>query len=835
MKTPLTEEKNFRLNAAALATALALSAAFPAAADETGGAGEVHRLEPVTVLEGEESTGRTVLTEAELRVLPTANTSVTDALRGESFVQFDYNSRSGALGAEITPAQISIRGGRNWENSFLINGLSNNNSTSPSGWDSTLQYSSSPVGDAQSIMLSTDLLDSVVVLSENIPAEYGDFAGGVIDSRIRDAQTDRWHVKTWIRHTRDSWAHQYWIPGSEEEANDQPTATDGLQKSFKKYWGGVTFDGPLFDGRLGALVSYQKTYASTPVWGSERTNYENHSSKREMDSFLLRLNTPDTEDFYVAGTLVYSPYEAELYAPLVRDGEWKQKGGGWAFTLNTRLTADLGTWTNDFGWNRSEVSIDASSNVMYTWLTNPELTNWPGWSTGETAHEGLQGDREITQDSFNLKSVYDFNPVDLGGSLHHFRGGFEGLYKRAKYDFEGFTMFASPLAYSGVTGSYADGIIEGEQFARSVTIRDPFQRTADYFTLALFAEDTVTFDRMTFRPGVRVSYDDMTGNVNVAPRFLANVDILNDRRFNLSGGFNRYYSGAILSHALQQSAPRTTITRQVDEDGYVHETRRTTGTSTYYDTRSLETPYSDEFTLGFSANVFDSVVRLQGVKREYRKQLKLTTVTSSDEYAYTATNAGSTDYWSITLSLEKAFDLGRFGRHRAELGITRSDLTTNGATWGDSYDENFSSSYSQDWVYLDDVLTAKSDIPMGNYNSDWVVTYTHEASFWENRLNATLWLRWESAADRLYQNGYARGSDGLRIYRFYTARSKQLFNADLAVNWDFLKAGDATLTLNFEVLNMFDRRNLVNTSTTSSASGTYMMGRQFFLGLTCTY
>ena len=840
----------FSLSALTLACLLALPQ-FSVAADNGTAAGtdeSVHKLQTLRVTSALEENGKVVLDREDIESAPTSTNTISDLLRGESFVQFDANSRDGCRGGEITPPQLSIRGSRNYENNFMINGLSNNNPISPSGWDTTGAnggYGVFPKGDAQAVMITPDLLESVTVLSENVSAEYGDFMGGVVDARIRDAKTDRWHVKAWVRHTRDAWTRQHFVPGSIEETEDQPTGIQGIQKQFKRTESGLVFEGPLMDGKLGAMLSYQNTHSSVPVWTDYVSTKERHNTSRDNDNFMIRLNTDPNNDFYASATLAYAPYEADLYAQTNRNGAYSQEGGGWNFMLNTRAKLSIGTLTTDFGYINSDVSLNASNNKQYQWLThaNGQPSSHANWGAGTYGklNEGLMGDFEQTLESYNLKSTMAFHAFDLGMTKNEIRTGVDLQWKKAKSAAEGYEMWFVPMASPIVKGDMANGVIEGEQYAMMKSVGPSFNRSVDTFAAAAFLEDTISVERFTFRPGVRASYDDVTDDVNFAPRFVMNVDLLNDKRFDVNAGYNRYYGSQILSHALAAKAWAINYTRSLKSDGSGELTDWTTASpdvvfNEYKDLGNLKTPYSDEFVLGASANVFDSVFKIQAVKREYRDQLR-TMKSTRPGYTHEMTNTGSTDYEGITFSFEKAFDLGKWGVHSSELGITWSKLEGNSTNWLASWEEGDPVSgrgINRDFIILDGQKTAVADMPAGNFNADWVINYTHRAAFMEDRLRSTLWLRWESEADRIYNTGDTEtiGSEQFRIFK--TGENEDLFNADFNLAYDLVKTMNSTLTVNMDVMNLFDNKNLVLTDAANGV-GRYSMGRQFFLGLTYEY
>lgn len=798
-----------------------------------------------------------MLDSQALHMAPSATGTVTDALRGQSFIQFDQNSRNGAQGGEITPPQISIRGSKNYENSFLINGIAGNNLLSPSGWQTpsdsgVIDASQLNFADAQSILLKTDLLESVTVLSENIPAEYGNFTGGVVNSQLRDAKMDRWHATIFARHTRDSWANIHLT--EEQSALENPTAYDGVQPKFKKTSGGIILEGPLLEDKLGAVLSYQQDYSSIPVWVKYENGFEETKNSRRLENFMLRLNTREDADFYVAGTLIYSPFQAELDANRTKDGHYSLESGGLNAMINTRANTKYGQWKNDFGWSRTVVNRDADTAVNKTWnyKAGSSYANWlsstsreiewgpsgPSLVQKSLAVEGLYGDFDQTQNALNFKSVFDFDALEAGRFTHRFKAGTEINYVKAEGNYGANTQIGGAVDSTTVKGSISDGVIAGEQYLGTRQDYDEKSIDADYLTLAAFVEDTMQVERLMVRAGLRVSYDDITKDTNVAPRLLADFDLANNGKYHFTAGYNRYYGSQILGYAFYADQTGREYKRTENADGTLTDWQYSKDIESQryqnYDLSKLETPYSDEFALGFSVNTDDgTLISLQGVRRLYKKQLDTKKSGSGQNITWSLTNDGQSEYKGLTLTVEKFFDLGVYGKHGLSFGITRSDLKGSYTDWQNGWQDT-SDSYDPQFVYLNGTKVARSEMPANNFNSDWTLTLGYDASLFDDRLKTSLLLRYESAADRLIKDGRGYVQEGgNRVLAYRLASQKALFNADLNVSYDVFKYGEAVFTVEASVLNLFDRNNYVNTSV--DGDGTYSMGRQYFLGINCRY
>ena len=307
--------------------------------------------------------GDIVVSGEELRMNPSATGTVTEALRGASRVQFDYASRSGMTGGEITAPQISINGSRHYENNFTINGMGINNYISPAGHNSDSGFGPGvqPGGDAQSFFMDTDLLESVVVHTENISARYGDFLGGVVDAELRDARGDRWHAVGKVMHTRDQWAQQHYVT---PPATGYST-TPNYQPRFSRWQGTLSADGPL-PGKFGLTASYGQSYAEIPMRRAI-VGFPEQSQHRRNQNFLARVNTLEVEGFKGAATFIYAPYDQQLFVSGNRNAEVWINGGGLSLMLEAAKDFSMGSWQNKVSWNRSNLSRHVNGDVLYQW------------------------------------------------------------------------------------------------------------------------------------------------------------------------------------------------------------------------------------------------------------------------------------------------------------------------------------------------------------------------------------------------------------------------------------------------------------------------------------
>ncbi len=798
-----------------------------------------YSLSSITVIE--EKPGDINIDRAALDALPDAGEGITGALRGNSSVQFDSLALDSFAGGAITPPRVSIRGSHHYENNFTINGMSNNNVMTPGGFDEGMNFNSNEVfGDSRAMFFSPDLFEKVVAHTENVSAEYGNFLGGVVDAKLRDAARDRWHVTLHARHTRDQWARQHYMAGNEPD--DYPTSAKGQHPRFKKYTFGTIVEGPVADN-MGLLVAYDRKWSTIPVYMKlKATSPEEHTSRRLNENYLLRFGS-QTESLKSSLTAIYAPYTAKMYPPLQRNGKYEINGGGYGLNLELDWQTALGTWENMLAFSGAETSKKSNSAVSYQWLAYPggapsKYANWTDGThpTKSKANEGMQGDLEKKQKVYELQSHFRVQDFETNIFQHKVFAGLDLKFLRAKAERSGYVAYSGPKKKPNVLGSRADGVIEKEQYCMTKMTFLPDSRSQGYNTVDFFLEDSVKFGRVFVRPGLRFSWDDITKDVNLAPRFFANVDMLNDKRFNLFGGYNRYYGSQILSRALRLPTRKITELRKVNGSNKLYVFKKKVTEKEYDKLGDMKTPYTNEYTVGASAFVLDTTFGVTFVDRRYKDQLRLHANYNGLKFVnYNYTNDGKSTYWGLTFKAEKRFDFDTFGIHKCKLAATRSGSKSNYAKWLDGFDENDSWNDSR-YVKLNGQFVTKDKLPKGNFASPWVLTYSQEMLFVDGKLRLMPVLRYETGGETLLllKSGGAAvdAPDGKKANVYETRGRRDVFNVNLSAALDVLDYNEHVLTVEMDVTNLLDRKNVIDVNPDKPSCS---MGRQVYMGLKYTF
>lgn len=837
---------------------LALPAALQAAPGASTSASGTSRPAQITVSATEtdiierevyaksEQAGRFVIEHEEINMAPSTTGSVNEVLRMRALVQFDQNSRNSRLGGDITPPRVSIGGGRYYENNFLLDGISISNNLDPSGFNSSTSDGSSvaPSGEAESRFIDPDLVGSLTVYTSNVPAEYGAFTGGVISAKIREPRTDGIHLSLKYRHTSDSWARQHYLPGQAGYS----TNAASYQPEFTKHEYSLSLETP-FSSASGALhgaalLSYTEKRSIIPVY--DTTNRaEKHNILRLNRNLLLKLTERFSDDFKASLTTAWIPYEGEYYAQANRRGSrFTAEGGGFSMQLDTENTFSLGLLDTTLSFQHSNLDRDGEGNAIYTWR-NASTNAYANWGTSTTAMEGFAGDYTQSKNQFTLKPVFTFNPLRTGWLKHALKAGGEFSYLKFKANHVGSSLYMwsgtsslntptnSPYNTDAV-GDLKDGVVTGEQWLNRRSSYAPWHKNLGVTQAAFFVEDTIQLERISFRPGVRVSYDDISNNVDIAPRTLLTVDVLKNNLLNLHAGYNRYYGTQIVNWAMYNNTNFSTETRDSwDQPWTSTPPVRPAASRSLGD---LDSPYNDEFSLGAEVNIWKTAFRLEAVKRKHRDQIRSIPdpdgpagVSNNRKYS----NGGKTDYEGLSFEIEKNLNLYWAGKHRLLFTASKSESKTSFRTdLGLAEGANL---ISPDYAMYNGEIVLKDVMPPNNFNNPWVLALSDGMSFLNDRLRLHNVFRYEKGGDGVFYVGSRTGisPDTLTIYEYVDGHQPSSLYYDLSAEFDLLKCKGGTLTLRVEILNVFDRKILTNTEKSVSGNGTdsYMMGRQLYAGM----
>ncbi len=200
----------------------------------------------------------------------------------------------------------------------------------------------------------------------------------------------------------------------------------------------------------------------------------------------------------------------------------------------------------------------------------------------------------MRQTNTHFSTEYAFDPVNWGRVEHSISVG--GILQNTRY------RFNRPQVVHGTT-------LMENWYGGS----DPIEMKSDtpagsvktsYTNTAVYAEDRITFGRLTMRPGLRIERDTFLNQTNLSPRFSSQFEMTPDWRMSL--GWNRYYGRSFSSMKLANG-----ILALNGDVAHVRSFDR------------LKTPNAVEFTLGTEYDYRNAKFGLNYVKRSYKDPIQM--------------------------------------------------------------------------------------------------------------------------------------------------------------------------------------------------------------------
>lgn len=797
-----------------------------------------------------QSMGTQIIDADKIANRPTGNGTVTELLKYNPNVRFANDSNSSLNPGEIAPENVSFHGEKFYNNNFMIDGLSNNNTINPgaNGGDLTASpdgYSPTdlPAGGAQSFWINSELIDTVDVYDSNVSAKYGDFTGGVVDARLKDPSLDRASGKVSWRTTRNAWT-SYHIDANKKEDFEAATAFYNQPKFTKNFYS-ATFNQPLNDS-AGFIFSYNRQQSTIPQY---HTNMEKWTDQERLSETYLLKGTwfADNGDI-LRLTGMYSPHESTYYKIDTKNGGFTNHGGGWRTNLEWEHYATWGKLTSLAGYQHEQNKIEQESNIYQNWWRYrdandfvSDVIDWgssvPSKTGSQTAYLGGYGDYGTEKTTTTLKQDAELNAFSALGVTHQIDAGwqvdmFDARYRR--FDDVLLSRGTATLSPGVVCQSGDAWCIDGEQYIKSRTLYPERSVKGSYTNYAIYLQDSMNFKRVELTPGVRLQYDDFLKNTTLAPRLAGSLDVFGDKRTRLFGGANRYYGQNMLAYKLRSGIGSYYIqTRKNAQSPW--ETGELRSLGTQYDVSDLKTPYSDEISLGLSQRVLDTVWTMKWVNRKGRDQFGRETVTDANgDRFYVLTNNAKTEGNTWSLSAEPVspyhFSMADISW---SLGASISDNKSSSQTYYDTSDRD------DQMVIFDNKLMQRADMDALDFNTPWNAFVN--VNTWIPALN----LNWNQSLT--YTSGYEGyttetvtcpdGGPGCGSYtgdatRYSKTKYKDYFTWDWRFAWRQPTFENQSLELTLDVLNVLD--NVIEATQSSSATSstlTYKTGRQFWLGV----
>ena len=760
-------------------------------------------------------TGMTIIDKQMIEALPTRNGSVNEIIGIVPGVQYSEESLSSFTGGEITPPAVSISGSRIYDNNYTIDGVNNNNPLDPA-FDSISNTYKLP-GYQQMHFLTQEIIEQVTVYNSNIPAAFGGFTGGQIDTVTISPSADFWGRVNY-RTTSDHWTKFHVHPLNKEKFDDSNYSDK--QPSFRKQNFGMTLNTPLGID-TGLITSYQQLHSKIPLQHLDKSK----DQSRKQEIFFTKLEHYFANNLNISLTALYTPTSENHFS---RD--FKESG----YTLKSRNYSLYGKVDKQFsscqlnvifGYNRQKITRKAPTDRFF-WSPTTATIDW------DSGKEGGSGDLKTGQREFNLKPELSFNTLNWRQTSHKFKLGGEVTHSRQYYHRPKTSFYYYKPQTTGPINCQPNDIacIENEQYLTKRTQYSKTDTDANMTDVAAFIQDFIVWKRLEIIPGVRISYDDFSKNTNVAPRLATSLDVFGDQSTTLFAGLNRYYSGTLLTHALYEDIEIINQVRNDNNSDWENAARRPV--TFRYETGNLKTPYSDELTLGIIQKVLGGELKFQYLKKKNKDEIARSRVVDPAHIqpdTYLINNLGRSEYESYQLSWQRSWV-----NHFLEINATWQETTTS----HDNYTESLDADDVERTIWYKGKELHYYEIPRNDFNrptiANLIYTYSlpHGITFTNTtKYRGGYWRLWNTRERKPSETNPGQSPDP---YVYKKVKNHRSTTFDWRFSCRIPEHFKQDIVLSLDLLNVFDHKEKMGYQT-GNYGYNYELGRQLWAGLALNF
>lgn len=749
-----------------------------------------------------------------LKLLPTVQFSRTEFLATRENIQ------------DLRPADISISGGRIYDNLFTLDGVDVSSRLDTSKGNPS-QLNELVGASAQSLWLDANLIGAVTLRDSNVSAEFGRFTGGALNIETRDPRASFGGSAT-VSHTSDALTSFKLSDGSRRgldgDVPDRP--------AFEKIRYGVTLDVPL-SSDVSALLAVNRSQANVTYFRGANYGRRPFGQRSRSDNVMGKITASLDAVTTLSGQVAYTPYSSEFSNANGIDNLIVTQGGG--VTGNVMLARK---GVVDWSLRGSIAHSDSGRDAADLQYLIPSNTPNGAVCTNTTCVRGGFGD--LTQQQTNYALTFRASTAAGAGTLS---GGIDAQRIDALRErpTDG-AAYQTPVSGTNITCATGDSLacVTGQYALTQRQLYRAFRADVSLDSLSGWAEYRADIGPFDLRGGLRYDYESFLGNHNVSPRLSA-AYTLPGTEWSLTLGANRYFGRSMLAYALraqypdnitQQRVPTVSGGRRIYTDNWT--ISRASRPEIYSNLGSLRTPRSDELSATLSAPILGGTLRLRGIHRrgedEFTRSIaeRVTTTLANGitaiSQSYRLTNDGFSRYRGGTIEWQRSF-----GRHTVALNTSFSKTSTSNDDYLADADDLIDDTpvvFEGKVVSLSQVILLSS---REDFASPFIVNGSWNARWWRERITTNLNLRYRDPFRVIQDTGRNVRVDGTTYDEYAFVRVPASIDANLNVQAELLRNRIGALTLDLRIANLFDSIPVRNATAIAQP---WQYGRSAWTGLT---
>ena len=763
--------------------------------------------------------GRSEYNAEFIENMPTGQGDLADLLRMNPAVDFSRDDDLSAGAGTLRPAEISIHGQLYYQNLFLIDGADTTSDLDPAvparisrlnGTGDVFSIPSlfEPISGSspQGYYLDVELLDKVEVYDSNIPVEYGGFTGGVVSAKVKSYQGDdtfSWHFGM----QRDEW-EEFHVSEDDITSNDRFNGV--YTPDYQKTNFGISMQQGL-GANLGltlGLTRRQSRFAQEYEVGRtdivRMVEYEDH-----IDNLMGRLDTKlgNTD----AGlSFRYATRRHDGITGTNYTGAFKKDHQGYGFTVDLGRPLTTGILDLIMSLDRTSDSLDSETSFF---------TAHESYERTELQYEGAFGDMEQQQTRVALKPKWSLDPINLAGREHTITVGGEYRNTRSYYErpeditFERYDCITDLRPGDGCVDQDGSGDSDpGDERFGALQFFYAGKVDLTYNELSVYAEDRIDIGAWQINLGLRGDWGSFLENFDVSPRITFAWAPFEDGSGELTAGASRYYGRSFFRYQLNDAiwawreiySYLTRFTGRPGQEMPCSRPEFAQCSHRTYDNRSgavdLETPYSDEISLGWRQRIGPFEGKLQLLTRESRKGVSRRREEDGLLY-YNNNGRSSTRSATLELTNSTALVIGP-SETRFTLGLGYRDTEGNRHQY-ESYDETLET----DLIYYQGALIPPEELPAWDYNVPLSVRLNSVTAIpkWGLTWSNFYIVRRGGTVVRDSRENYESPDTGARYDIYEDHEFSGLFTINSRIQWSRMFTDGSEVYARFEIHNLLDR------------------------------
>lgn len=555
---------------------------------------------------------------------------IDESIKQNSNISFNLNDNISTNVSSISPKDFSINAAAFYQNSFLINGASFDNIINPLGDKNINAFSlwQAPVLGSLASSINTSLLKSIDVYDSNVSAKYGNFEGGVIDAQLKDP-SKKFAASIFTSYTDGNLSK---IIIDENKKNDYENSFGkNLNKNFVKQNYNIYLESKINDN-YGFLFNYSKSISKIKMPTKKTVLKENYfypNQSRKNENFLLKAFLA-FDNHILKPSIIYAPSVYTGFLEGVIDSNLKAKFGGIISNLELFSEYDNFSLSHSLSYSLLENARYFDKNIKIAFFTN-DVANW-----GTRIYSSKGGYSDIKESTKELNYKLDFESAYILKNLeHNLIAGLQIKYKKASYNaLKELREYYNPKIIANdytcksddmfcLMGDVTDrqGNKAKGQYVAGLTFTPIFKESISANDFDFYLEDEMKYKRLNLRLGARASYDALINKFNIAPRTVAEFDMLKDESNFLGAGYNRYYGKSFFAYKLYDAIYSRTqfFSRNSPDEDF----KATGFVKDRYNFKDLKRPYNDEFSIFYRAQINNINLAFKYIKRLAKNQVVL--------------------------------------------------------------------------------------------------------------------------------------------------------------------------------------------------------------------